>query len=389
VFSQINISTVTNFIANKKFEQIKETLPEGIVLKESTVGDLANLYLMTSDKSAETNNFINQATGLVFEKETNRLVCANQNKIYEVSQKEMVDVANFYGMPTISTNTETRVEYCEDGTIMRLYNYNGKWYTATTRCMDARESFWSCEKTFDLMFWEAFGPFMSKLSELDPTYTYQFILLHVDNRIVVKHNSNVLVYVSRINNINLQEDFTNVFYDYREQRERARQWNIRRPKVIQSVDTSDFESYYSPIKRGIIFKFYDNATRGWIVYKIDFNMYSQLKKIRGNVPQIYLRYLELSEDDQKLMEKYYPEFKRAFATIKGSVFKLVKKIHRTYVDSHIKHQVTVTEDNPFYRTLRQLHAQYKNTSKPISYEDVEQKLYSIDKNVLQKLLSVM
>ena len=76
-----------------------------------------------------------------------------------------------------------------------------------------------------------------------------------------------------------------------------------------------------------------------------------------------------------------------FTFIKASILKLVKTVYKLYVDSHIKHVIEVKDDNMFYRTLRQLHAQYKKTNKPIGFIDVQEKIYSLDKSVIKRLLS--
>ena len=268
---------------------------------------------------------------------------------------------------------------------MRLYNYGDEWYTATTRCITARDSFWSSEKTFDEMFWEVFD--RSTLETLDKSYTYLFVLLHSENRIVVKHNYNSLVFVSRIHNQTLVEDFKNVFYQAHITSHQP-ELKIKRPKMIPSVNLNEFSNYFYHLKRGILVKLFDPETRYWIVYKLDFEQYQQTKQVRGNVPQIRMRFLELLNDSLQLtmLEKYYSEHKFMFTVIKNSLMKVTRDIHRLYVESHIKHTVKIGEDHLYYRTLRQLHAQYKTTNKPINLGDVEAKLFSLDKNVLKTFL---
>lgn len=400
MLSQIALGAVTGFLSTKTFEEVKASLPEGFIIKEQKNGlnGVENLFLMTVDKSADeavaSTELYCQANGLVFEKGTNRLVCANHNKLRDINTtEEMYNVLSNYNCIHsnyhVYTDKLTRMEYCEDGTIMRLYNYNGNWLTATTRCLDARNSYWSTQKTFDEMFWETFGDFKQVLPNLDPEYTYVFVLLHKDNRIVVKHLHNALVYVSRINNNTREEDFKNVFYNFDERKMHGEQWNIRRPRVLPALDLQALEKAYFPIKRGIICKLYNEQTEHWDIYKFDYEQYRTIKALRGNVAHIELRYLELEPEQQKAIEQFYPEYKKSFSIIKQSMMKLVKTIHKSYVDSHIKHTITVTEDDIYYRTLRQLHAQYKTTNKPISYEDVQNKLNSLDKNTLHKLISTV
>jgi hypothetical protein len=316
-----------------------------------------------------------QANGLIFEKDTRKIICMCENRLQEIA--DFSDV-----MELIQKNSHgVRIEYCEDGTIIRLYHYGGVWNTATTRCISANSSYWTGSKDFDTMFWETFDK--NLLKSMDTNYTYVFILLHRENRIVIKHNVNMLVYVSRINNSNYLEDFSNQFRNV---------YGIKRPKLMDVEDFrilgSDVNNFDCKFKRGILIKIFDKASKTWSLYKYDFERYKMIKSIRGNVPQIRMRYLELLNKPESLtlLEQFYAENTFMFTYIKASLLKLVKTVYKLYVESHIKHTVQVTEENIYYRTLRQLHAQYKLTNKPIGFIDVQQKIYSLDKMVIKKLL---
>jgi len=323
--------------------------------------------------NVKLNKFKNQCNGLIFERSTNEIVCICQPKITELECH--TDAINLVKQ---NYDSNIRLEYCEDGTIIRLYNYNNTWYTATTKCIDANNSFWSSKKNFDTMFWEIFDSTL--LPTLDKNFTYFFILLHKENRIVVKHNVNMLVYISRIHNKSSKEDYGNVFLNV---------YGIKRIKYInvnEFLNTS--EDYYNKFKRGIIIKIQDATTGYWDVYKYDFKMYTLIKSIRGNIPEIRMRYLELLKKPETLdlLEKFYSEHYFMFTFIKASLLKLVKTVYQMYVESHIKHTIEVKEDNLYYRTLRQLHAQYKTTNRSISFVDVQTKIYSLDKKIIKKFL---
>lgn len=364
-----------------------------------------------------------QCNGLILDKKSNKVVAMCQNKMVNIDEKnELENIINE------NLKRKIRVEYCEDGTSIRLYNWNGVWYTATTKCIDARSSYWSCEKSFDKMFWDIFDKGL--LNQLDRKYTYLFVLLHVDNRIVVKHKKNSLVYVSRINNETHQEDFTNYFYwnkfnldifnaesserkrkiyenrsfdqemcdqlineqniydkqEYERQMYSIRQ--IKRQIVVKDFQLNKLDEIVSNNKRGILIKIYDEESHTWKLYKYDFDNYKLIKQSRGNVPNIKLRYLEIMRDPQlvETLEKNYSEYGFMFSVIKNCVNKLIKKIYLLYVNSHIKHNIQVEPDNLYYQTLRQLHGQYKVQNKPITYEAVKIKLMNLDKNVIYKLL---
>uniref|UniRef100_A0A6C0E103 T4 RNA ligase 1-like N-terminal domain-containing protein n=1 Tax=viral metagenome TaxID=1070528 RepID=A0A6C0E103_9ZZZZ len=339
----------------------KGILNENMIIKTS---DDSPLYLLYSEKDGEE-----EYNGLILEKDTNKVVCACQQRLKEVSDVGVTEL--------IKRGSIKRLEYCEDGTVIRLYNYKGEWHTATTKCIDANRSYWSSRKSFGKLFWDVFDKQM--LPELDPGATYIFILLHTDNRIVVKHQKNSLVYVSKIDNETYTEDFKNVFRNT---------YGIKRPKQLdismlhERLGVDDIANMFHPYKRGFIIK-----TEGEY-YKFDFNQYNVVKKLRGNVSDIRYRYIQLLDNPEALnaLEYYYSENMFLFAVVKKCVFDLIKNIYAQYVRSHKTHEIVVTEDDHFYRTLKQLHAQYKQSNNSITYSHVFQKIISMDKPVLWKLL---
>jgi hypothetical protein len=371
----MDFSNLLTFVGNKTLEEVKkEADSHRVMVKECKNVDLQNLYLLALDRELdgekELTAFQRQCNGMILEKETNKVVCACQSKIKDVTAEEIKQMIS-------NKETKKRFEYCEDGTIIRLYNYNDNWYTATTRCIDAKYSFWTSEKTFDDMFWDVFDKKL--LVDLNKNSTYVFILLHKENRIVVRHNANLLVFISEIQNETLVENYSNIFYNV---------YGIKRPKLVGYVDLErhSINEYFHPMKRGIVVKVFENNT--WTTNKVDFENYHAIKSVRGNVPQIRMRFLELLDDPSSLdeLQKYYNEHYVMFNLIKSSLMKLVRTVHKLYIESHVKHTVTVTEDNMYYRTLKQLHAQYKTTNKPIKYDDVQNKLFSLDKKVLKNFL---
>lgn len=356
---------------------VKETVEFNNESYNLTYKSNDDLYLISSEHSESSNNdhvlteFEMQCNGLILEKKTNKLVCANNNIMFNL--KTFDDVHALLNKCTIE-GKKTRLEYCEDGTIVRLYNYKDTWYTATNKCIDAKNSFWCSDKSFDTMFWEVFDKNM--LNNLDKNFTYVFILLHKENRIVVRHTKNMLVYLNRINNETLFEDYSNIFY------------NIYGFKRSQIIKTSTQLISHHPFKRGILVKIYNEQNDTWYGYKYDFPEYTYIKAIRGNVPQIRYRFLELLKNKEMLLnlEKYYNEHMFMFQMIKNSLLKLSKNIHKLYIESHVKHIIKVDDTNLYYQTLRQLHAHYKIKNETITLDVVKDKVNSMEKHVLRKLL---
>lgn len=374
--SFINVNSVRDFIKEKTFDEIK-TFSKMLHVREQQ-----NLYLLANNNFRTTANELEndvldenvrkQANGIIFEKETNKIVAMCYPQIEDVKSGEQ--------LKEIISNENMSVEYCEDGTMIRLYNYNDKWYTSTTKCIDASISFWSSTKSFNELFWELFSK--DDLLCLDKNSTYFFILLHKENRIVVKHKKNSLVYISKIDNNTFIEDDTFLFKNSNIMKKEY----IDNDKFISIVNSN--EPFDLSNKRGLVIRI-RNSSGVSSVFKIDFESYKIIKNIRGNVAEIRIRYIELlnKPESLELLEKIYKEYQFTFAFIKASILKLVKTIHRLYINSHVKHEIKIGEDHIHYRTLRQLHAQYKNTNSPIRFEDVYNKVINLDKHVIKRFLN--
>lgn len=379
--SFIDITEIYSLIQDLPFSEIQKIKFEDYGL---TLRDHRNLFLIVANRSAGDSPFYEtlttlqqQCNGLIFEKDTNRLISGAPKICTPISVENLKNYffsTGYQNEYVISMKPgQLRLEYAEDGTMIRLYNYKDTWYTSTTKCIDAQTSYWSNSKTFDDMFWDIFDK--SQLEKLDKNFTYIFILLHTDNRIVVRHKFNRLVFISKIFNhvysnqlysnkkMCIYEDFSNIFYGSE---------FIKRPKLLTSLNLDNLNEVSVYTKRGIIVKIFDNTTATWNSFILDFEKYTLCKSIRGNVPNIQSRYLDLLKNKQELylLQKFYPEFRQLFTDTNKRFAELCQHIYELYIYSHIKHEQKVDEDNPFYKTLKALHAQYKTSNEPVKYNTV-------------------
>jgi len=392
-----NVQSIISQNSHLNYEIIKSIFEEsGInvreirkqqVSNENGENELSDLYLLVSNE--QNTPLQTECNGLILEKETNKIVCMCLNKFNNISNAidQMETIENLK-----IQHPKIRMEYCEDGTVIRLYNRNtgwninnrGNWYTATTKCIDARKSYWSSEKTFDGMFWEIFDKSGYNVSDLNINCTYSFILLHRENRIVVNHKYNNLIYINSVHNETQEENFTNYFYNENPKR------CIRRTKQIDITSSIHYplDDYYLHDKRGVILKFFDETNNKWTSFQYDFQNYGNIKEVRGNVPKIRTRYLELLNEPEKLiiLEKEYPENQMLFAMIKHCMNNLYKRVHKLYFESHVKHSVIVTDTDPLFRTMRQLHADYKKKNIIVTFDAVIQKVNSLNPNIISKLI---
>jgi hypothetical protein len=308
-----------------------------------------------------------ECNGLILEKDTLNVICASQ---YDF-ESEIPNDCEFLD-----------AEYCEDGTVLRLYYYNDRWCVATRKCIDARISYWSSEKSFDEMFWELFKD--ADLTQLNTKCTYLFILLHNENNHVVKHVKNTLVYTGCIDNEILEYVDDNIV-------DRFKIDTLVLPQKLNlSVNDSiedNYERYFNPFKRGVILRFKTKENN--IKYmKYDFKSFSYIKDIRGNEPSIRVRYLQLlSEPDRlQIFINYYPEHEFLFEMIYHNINTVCHSIYRIYRETHVKHYYKIDNTHLYFQTIKQLHAQFKLTNTPITVNDVFLKLKSLNPFVIKNLL---
>lgn len=403
-----------------------------------------NLFILVkNDKNNDST--AEEANGIIFEKNTKKIVCTNQNNFKKIENNKKISE-----FPANSI-----FEYIEDGTVIRLY-FNKIWKTATSRCSDAKYSFWSSDLSFDEQFWEIFDK--RDLTNLDKRNTYIFILRHQESERVVKIKKNELVFVCSISNINGFENInyfkTKPFTNFKRPNRIPRNWktlkyfvtrheSIAGPqedgmftfeekikneiyelsvplsydesfepdfktllndktaitKRISSNDSIDenvpiyifnlfnnrlktletLEDYSHPFKRGILIKVpQENNT--YVAYQYDFDQYKKIDEMRGNVPTLDDRFLELYLQKNfktlKALENYYHKSSK---TIKKSLIDLYKTIFDLYIKTHKLHQLKVDETNKYYTTLKQIHAIFykKNKTNDIHLEQVKEKLEKI------------
>jgi hypothetical protein len=310
-----------------------------------------------------------QANGIIFTNdEKKKIVARAQKKIIKATPEQITNAL---------ANPDTIAEYCEDGTVIRLYHYNDTWHTATPRCIDGKNSYFSAKKTFDEMFWELFD--RTDTSHLDTMYTYVFILLHVENRIVVKHEQNKLVFVCNINNETGME-----FYEPPE-------LTFTTLTRLQQIDVSngitDFMQKGLQDKRGIILKVPNDSGTMYTSFMIDFDAYKTVKRVRGNSPDVVYRYLSLLQDDESMMlfRKNYSEHLELFSRINKELYSLYKKTFKMYLDTYVYRTITHGHDHNhnhnhnhnYNYILRAYHKEYKAKGSRLMEEDAIRVFYNI------------
>lgn len=266
---------------------------------------------------------------------------------------------------SIIPNFTYYLEYCEDGSVMTLYfdKTQDKWKTSTTNKKDASKSFYFSKKSFDELFWEAFPK--EAMTSLDTSQEYKFILLHPENRLVVKHQRPELVFIAGAAGGGVGTEAVDEggeaacgFANY-----------FRGPykifPVLSSPPSLQFlESFYNPYHRGILLKIVDNTTNEVSVYKYDFYYYQFMASVRGNNKNISVRYLQLLKNRELLniLVKEYPEWTSTFISLENSLEELYDYLYKMYVTVFIEHVKIDNLDSCILNVLKSIHYHSKKTT---------------------------
>lgn len=235
-----------------------------------------------------------------------------------------------------------------EGTLIRVFNFCGKWYTSTHRKLDAFRSKWSSRESFGESFKRALttefnmneqlrnscstnesSDVLEKFqSTLDVNKQYMFLVRNNnENRIVcesAKENTSGLFHVGTFVNGQLVLD-ENV--------------NIPHSKSHNFNNTTELVNYVRNIdffeKQGVILFAPENKQ-----YKIVNKKYQDFFHIRGNEPSIKFRYLQIRMEKDKLGMLYtlYPNMHKVFDEYETILYNVARKIYSSYRERHIKKQ---------------------------------------------------
>lgn len=272
------------------------------------------------------------------------------------------------------------IEEAEDGTVIRVFNHDGRWNLATNRCLDAWKARWSSVKTFGDLFIEALKGVDADtaFSELDPGFTYSFVLLHPENQLVVHHPIPRLVSVGRRNNTTQEEEKADKF---------TVSWAAEPVRVSLSdlLSRLNNEDAAAQGKRGFIISDWTDPVhvKRW---KLDYAPFATVHQLRKNLPAIHLSYLASSLEDRETMRRAFPHWTNTFMFIDKLLFSFAAFCYGTYVDAFIRRRFTIAQDDPIYQVLRRVHRQYKVSGQKITESQVRSVIDHLPVKELDSLL---
>jgi len=145
------------------------------------------------------NPIVKECRGIILEDITYKPVCVPFYKFGNYGEG-YVD--------TIDWNT-ARVQEKVDGSLIKVWNYNGEWHVSTNGTIDANDAIVLSDispyKTFYDLFCEAAKNSNFNIDSLDKNYTWMFELISPFNRVVVPYVDIEIRHIGTRNNNTLQE----------------------------------------------------------------------------------------------------------------------------------------------------------------------------------------
>lgn len=306
--------------------------------------------------SNEEKNFIKQCRGLVFHNDTLVMrAFPYADEFSHTETKVLEERLRSFGQWSFYNSYE--------GALLRLFFFSGKWFLSTHRKLNAFRSKWASKDSFGTLFKKALEheteinpEFRSFLKEgdnildrfqasLDKNKQYMFLVRNTsENRIVCQppgHNESFLFHVGTF--INSELSMTENIH-------------IPRPTKLTFLNIDQLLDYIEnkvdPGKTQGILCFGPNNTQ----IKILHAKYAEMYRVRGNVPSINFRYLEVRMDENLRNKLYelYPEYADTFDEMENKLYTVAKTIHESYRSRFIKKNVVVVEPEE-YRVMKACH----------------------------------
>lgn len=269
---------------------------------------------------------------------------------YDISKKDT-------WVSRVGSLEDWNVYYSLEGTLLRVFWANERWYISTNKKLNAFKSRWSSRKSFGDMFRDGLMAIENDenvlekfLNQLDKGYVYFFLTRYnQENRVVCqvdKDTSKQVMFIGRTRP---------------EKMELERQWPhpffMKTPELLELSDVNDFEDLPLDIHnhQGVILFHKTQNTQVKLIHP----EYMRLYHIRGNNPNIRFRYLELRQDPilKKDFLKMYPLSQDLFLEYENILYQIAKLVRFYYIQRYIKNKY-VTLPKEEYILMKKCHEWY-------------------------------
>jgi len=294
--------TVTEFLQNNSLEALLERTK----CKAVRHLEYPNLVLLKYNMidSPMSDELVRQCRGIIVDETNNwKVVSYPYNKFFNYGEGHAAE---------IDWNTAKIYEKV-DGSLLTLYYYGGKWNVSSSGSPDACGNVSEAHiiKTFKELFWEVWDSLNYKLPVGFEQYCFMFELMTNENRAVVKHDTNKLIFHGMRNVETYQEHMAGAVVGLPE-------WEL-----IKSFDFANFDSVLKSASslNGVVQEGYVVCDANFNRVKVKAKMYVALHYLKStlntDVPELRKqRFLEIvmANEDSEFLE-YFPEYKTEYDEI--------------------------------------------------------------------------
>jgi hypothetical protein len=275
---------IKRVIENKTFKEIEKELTQEPYYLNIKQNETSYMLLFT-ENSDLTLPCVRQCTGIVFEKETNKLLHFSFEKCYNGFEP-------IKSYSSVVSKTETiediykgkfdenyKINLYFSGSMIKLFFYKGDWVVSSSKILDAGKSFWGSKSSFKELFLECIEnsydiTYIEFLEKLDTNYCYTYIIQHPELPNVIGSGSAMAFILNKVNLTTLEEEIPDID-------------NFLVEKSINQISGSIglTENY-------LVYLFDSETKKITARVKVLSKSYTQLQELQGNYPNIGLRYLE-------------------------------------------------------------------------------------------------
>lgn len=254
-----------------------------------------------------------------------------------------------------------------EGTLLRLFHFNGRWYLTTHRKLNAFMSRWTGTSTFGDQFAYAltkygYRSYDAFLEKLDPELRYHFLLINnAKTRIVIKpelqNESIYLVLVTKDDDVPILP-FPKV-------------GTIPPSEELYFKDKQELLNYVDAINpfefQGVLLYSQDYKKQ----YRILNNKYQKYIEVRNNISCLKYCYAVCRHDEEKrkLYMELYPDCIEIVKWYDERINIIAQELFSVYKLRHISKQYVIVSPER-HGILQAIQRRYVETKKPVQIEDV-------------------
>ncbi|KAI8820921.1 hypothetical protein BJ741DRAFT_119240 [Chytriomyces cf. hyalinus JEL632] len=157
------------------------------------------LLIHPTEESEMDNRVVQECNGIIVDSTTFAVIAQGMNTVIDAPESWGFTTGTEFANAEWDQGT-FYAEEAEDGTVLKVFHYNGEWIVSTNRRIDASRVRWCSPRSFydplcDVL--QTAQPSQVFEKYLDKTCTYSFVLNHPENYLVVFHLVPSLVFVSK------------------------------------------------------------------------------------------------------------------------------------------------------------------------------------------------